>query len=691
MAIKGSAKKMLVYSILRILAKATTSTPISSEASDKTVAAAAALICSASKRDEEFVNILLQWLSSDGLVQDLSIRRAVIAALAKDFGKLKTALSESLQSFGDKIFIKHSPILQQEGTAENLLLLTGYVHRANSQHVSEMARSGPYLNAISNRLAASSSRASLLGMCVGTAVSELVDPPDRRMNFSSDEVTGSQGQRFLRLTKVHDPLGSIADLLPAQGAAVSQISHNQKRLPVKGTQSSKDTGPPATRSKIISIEEIESEAESEEDDLPTYAKPDSDASDSDEDPTVVNRDKPTAPVYVNDLISGLRDTENYDRHTLALTHASSLIRRKATFGNEVLDSTEELASILTSLQDKWNFEAFEDLRLQAMIAVLIAQPLEMGQWFSRTYFNGDYSISQRAAMLTTLGLGARELAGYGKDDNALTKINHPSKTQNTPFPSKQLPPKLHALYAPEAPLTKTSKELENEILQPMALKAADALSGPNALKTRTFSSRMDVEKKKRTKAIPNALAKVVADGFLFPLTGRFQTHIGMSNNQTPLLYPPLLPLYLRTLALLLHAGGPATLSLPLMTTELLQLLLALRPNHTTHHLPTLDALLFAFLTLLEVNGDREGMRRLAAENGKEVLEMAGWVGGVLERVRGGDGVGGGVGGGVGDGGGEKGTGEEERVRALAAGCLGRVGEVVEGEERVLMGVGMGIL
>ncbi|KAL8638778.1 MAG: hypothetical protein Q9228_004096, partial [Teloschistes exilis] len=142
-----------------------------------------------------------------------------------------------------------------------------------------------------------------------------------------------------------------------------------------------------------------------------------------------------------------------------------------------------------------------------MIAVLIAQPLEMGQWFSRTCFNGDYSISQRAAMLTTLGLGARELAGYGKDDNALIKFNQPSKAQKPPFPSKQLPLKLHALYAPEAPLTTTSKQLENEILQPMALKAADALSGPNALKTRTFSSRMDVEKKRRTKAIPNALAK----------------------------------------------------------------------------------------------------------------------------------------------------------------------------------------
>ncbi|KAI4232946.1 MAG: hypothetical protein LQ352_008292, partial [Teloschistes flavicans] len=526
-AIKGSSKRMVLYSILRILAKTRTSTPLQSDASDKSIAGAAALIHFLSKRVEDLANFLLQWLSSDGLVQDFSIRRAVVAALAEDFDRLKIALSESLQSFGDKISIKHTPILQQEGTAENLLLLTGYAHRANHQHVSEMARSGPYLNAISNRLAASSSRASLLGMCVGTAVSELIDPPDRRMNFSSEEVTSSQGQRFLRLTKVHDPMGSIDDLQPARGVSVPKMSRNQKHLPVKVTKPPNNIGPSSTESKIISIEEIESESEDEDGGLPTYAKPDSDASDEDEDPTLVNRDRPTVPVYVNDLISGLRDTENYDRHTLALTNASSLIRRKAAFGNEVLDSTEELASILTGLQDKWNLEAFQEIRLQAMIAVLVAQPLEMGQWFSRTYFNGDYSISQRATVLTTLGLGARELAGYGKDDTTLAKFNRPSKVQRTPFPSKQLPPKLHALYAPEEPLTTTSKKLENAILQPMALKAADTLSGPNVLKTRTFSSRMDVERK-RTKAIPNALAKVVADGFFFPLTGRFQTHIGTS-------------------------------------------------------------------------------------------------------------------------------------------------------------------
>ncbi len=234
------------------------------------------------------------------------------------------------------------------------------------------------------------------------------------------------------------------------------------------------------------------------------------------------------------MISGLRDTENYDRHLLALTHAPSLIRRKAAFGTEVTDNSEELANILTGLGDKWNIENFQELRLQGMIAVLVAQPLEMGQWFSRTYFNGDYSIQQRATVLTTLGLGAREMAGYGKEDKTLAKTNPQSSLKDQSFPSKQLPPKLHALYTSEKPnlldqpgaiaINTASRTLEKSILQPMALQAADALSGPNALKIRTFSSRMEVEKR-RTKPIANALAKVVADGFFFPLTGWWGMHM----------------------------------------------------------------------------------------------------------------------------------------------------------------------
>lgn len=157
------------------------------------------------------------------------------------------------------------------------------------------------------------------------------------------------------------------------------------------------------------------------------------------------------------------------------------------------------------------------MRLQGMIAVLTAEPLKMGQWFSRTFYNGDYSMGQRASVLTVLGLGARELAGLGKEDSALTGAN---ATTESSFPSKRLPEKLHRIYALDA----ISSKLEKTMIQPMAAEAADRFSGPNALKVRTFSSRMAVEKK-RQKPIPNALAKIVADGFFFPLTGRWRTHL----------------------------------------------------------------------------------------------------------------------------------------------------------------------
>lgn len=220
--------------------------------------------------------------------------------------------------------------------------------------------------------------------------------------------------------------------------------------------------------------------------------------------------------YIRDLIAGLRDTENYDRHRLALQTAASLIRRKANFGTEVSDHVGELVTQLVGLSDKFKIEKFAELRLQGMIAVLVAQPLKMGQWFSKTYFNGEYSMGQRASILTTLSMGARELAGYREEDAALSGA---TAAPETLFPSKKLPDKYHAIYDPNAaPVDALAKRLERAIIQPMAIEAADTFAGPNALKVRTFSSRMEVEKK-RKKAIPNELAKIVAEGFFFPLTG----------------------------------------------------------------------------------------------------------------------------------------------------------------------------
>lgn len=179
--------------------------------------------------------------------------------------------------------------------AENLLLLIGYAHRKIPLYVTEMARTSPYLNSISNRLAAASHRVSLLGMYLGTAMSKLVDPLEKRMNFDSEEMTSPQGQRYLSLTDIQDPLGSTDDL--RRKVVKSEMSIRAlKNSAIRENKPKEENGKVSTGSKIISIEEIDDEPESEDGDLPLYAKPDSDASDSDEDPTVIERNKPTAPV-----------------------------------------------------------------------------------------------------------------------------------------------------------------------------------------------------------------------------------------------------------------------------------------------------------------------------------------------------------------------------------------------------------
>lgn len=121
--------------------------------------------------------------------------------------------------------------------------------------------------------------------------------------------------------------------------------------------------------------------------------------------------------------------------------------------------------------------------------------------------------------------------------------------------------------------------------------------------------------------------------------------------------PPLLPLFLKTLSLLLHASGPNTLALPLLTSEFWPLLLSLRAPALDPQ--TLEAVLFGLLTVLEVNAAQR--RRVAEEHARELLETKGWVEGVLRG------------------------GAEGKVSVLCAGVLGAVGEVLGEWERVLVG------
>lgn len=222
----------------------------------------------------------------------------------------------------------------------------------------------------------------------------------------------------------------------------------------------------------------------------------------------------------------LRDSENVERYHLAISSAPSLIRRKTGFGTELTENMEELALLVVGLQDENNLPKFHEYRLQSMIALIVALPLKMGRWFSAIYFDGDISQTQRSAILTALGLSARELAGNGEEDAKMLGL--PSMPDAS-FPSKKLSAALEALYrTDESPISSLTKQLSQASLQPLAANAADAVSGPDALKVRTFSSRMEVEKKRqqreaqRQKSTVKDIHKVLSEGFFYPLTGRFE-------------------------------------------------------------------------------------------------------------------------------------------------------------------------
>ncbi|CAA9964536.1 telomere length regulation protein [Pyrenophora teres f. maculata] len=622
----------------------------------KAVSAAAALIYTLTKDNDVLKEHLVSSLTRStipALDDSLSARRSIVAALAKDEDKLHTLLEGMIKLFGDSIYIRHTPVIQQEALAQTLALCSGYVQRSQPMFLKMMAKSSYHVNGMSNRIGAASTRARFLGIAAGVAISKMVDSPDLQLEFELEGAEDEEAKWYQRLTEVDDKIGSVADLKSSDDSIVTV-----KKVPPKPKPAPKPSKTPGvTEIQGPRVIEVLSDSEDEDADLVMYDKPDSDPEDDTDDPTAINRNKPTAPVYIRDLMAGLRDQEDYDRHELALATAASLIRRKANFGTEVTDHLEELATILTGLQDNSELESFSQQRQQALIAVLLAKPAQMAQWFARSFFSGDYSLQQRIVMLTTLGLGARELAGM-KDTSTDDLI--PAKPD---FPSKQLPPHLHKIYAENASgpsVAKISSNMVREMLSPIASQAADQLTGPNVLKVRTFSSRMEVEKK-RHKPIPNALAQIVADNFFFPLTGRWWLQV-RANNDSIYSSTHLLPPFLQTLSILLNASGPNTLALPQMTREYWDLLLSVR-GLASKDKNVLNAVLFGFLMLLETNENKE---RVATEQGKELLETQAWVKMVF------DGLG-------------AGSEEDERVRVLAAGVVVRCQEVIEKYQRRMAG------
>lgn len=681
----------MLFGVLKSLANLHLNDADVSSDAPQLVPAAAGIIDRIVAGDARHTAHLVAWLTSAtgaGLGDSIGIRRAVLAVLAPVKDNIVTVFDKSLSQFGDYLYIRHTPMLQQEVHAQVLLLSAGYLKRLAPPKLSLFVKSGSFMQMVSKRLEASQTRARLLGMIVGEALSGMVLGDDKKLNFHMEETTSEEALWLKGLTKVSDDIGSV-DVLASRTNQTPPDAEVRARPPQK-PKPTVAKSPPARKAKAI-IQVVDSDEDmDDDDDIVPLKKPDDGDEESDEDPETVRRDRPKAPVYIRNLIAYLRDTENYDRQKLALTTAPVLIRRKANFGTEVQEHAEELATLLVGIQDKFGIENFYELKVQGMIAIVVARPQKMGPWFAKTFFDGDFSAAQRSSVLTVLGLSARELAGLSASEYAQA---------TTAFPSQALPDRMQKLYVednaasggglggsssalkalPPNALDTISKSLTSEFMAPIAANAADAATGPDALKLSTFTARLEQQKsstavsksriKPRLRAIPNTTAQVIATSFFFPLTARFQSavHATAGRARGIVFQPFLLSFYVKTLALLLHAAGPTTLAFPDMTSEFWSLLLGSSVRaHAVGDLGVTHAVLFALLTILEVNEDR--MRDVCQTMAREVVETQEWAAQVFHGLRG-DGAG----------------GEEADAKALAAGVLVRIQEGMDKYRMLLMG------
>ncbi|EGE09532.1 hypothetical protein TEQG_08466 [Trichophyton equinum CBS 127.97] len=614
---------------------------------------------------------LKNWLISGigGGINSVYMRRSLLATFASDPESLSQIFTKSIDIFGDKLSIKHSPIPAQEANAQVILLTAGYLKRLEITDLCSLVQASSYLSAISNRLGAASTRSRFLGMIVGTSLSKLTDKPESRMKFDLAEMESDEASWFLRLSDTQDRVRTITDLEPPH-ALSSTETVKERVLNIKHEKMQEPSAKP-TASKILPLEDSD---ESNDDGLIPYQKPDADASDSDEDPTLIQRSKPTPPV---DILTYLRDIDNYDRYILGISTAPSLIRRKSGFGSELDEHIRDLALTLTSLHDKYNIPKFQEYRLQSLTTLIVARPLVLGPWIANAFFHIDLSQSQRSSLLVALGLGARELAGYREEDSKAMGL--PQVSADASFPSQRLPSRLEVQYGPASKHTPTeaiSRNIARNSLEPLALNAADTLSGPNALKVRTFSSRMEVEKKKheqeqlrRAKSIPKDLHKILFEAFFRPLTSGFSLMVYSTssyNGNNPFFSPHLLSLFIQTINLVISTIGPSSVNQLTITSDVLTLLMSLHNSAAATEPTVLSAILSLFLAVLDINiaSGSSGEELLVNEFAEQVMEMREWVGGIFERTPKGD----------------------DQVRMLAAGIMVKLGEVMNRYQGRLFGI-----
>ncbi|GAA96236.1 uncharacterized protein L969DRAFT_21123 [Mixia osmundae IAM 14324] len=305
-----------------------------------------------------------------------------------------------------------------------LVLATHGQTQQTREAIRLLGSSATFTGAVHTRLSSTRPGFRLRGMLLAEIVSAACfasDGPIKALKFDasfwdgdSDEQRNCRVLRSLRPLSAPTTAGELTNMAACFGERVylpAQFKTDVSRAPVK--KAMVEAKPRKPLIQVVGGED--------EDDMVPYAMPSSQPiMVSEEDLNDMgtytpSKKKPRKPIYMQDLLAYLKATEDRDKIELALAHGEQLIRAKQGWGTELTDNAVDLTIALFALQDNFDLDRFEQLRQDALTAIVACCPLKAAPCIIEHYFLHQYSTAQRSCMLTALALGGSELSGARPD------------------------------------------------------------------------------------------------------------------------------------------------------------------------------------------------------------------------------------------------------------------------------------
>ncbi|XP_021002300.1 telomere length regulation protein TEL2 homolog isoform X2 [Parasteatoda tepidariorum] len=176
--------------------------------------------------------------------------------------------------------------------------------------------------------------------------------------------------------------------------------------------------------------------------------------------------KPKYPLYLNDCLHGIIEQEDRDWLEQCLKHAEKLI---TTNSDTLHELAEEMTKVVLHLENKYNIENFESMRMKILVCLATHCPLPVVKYLTTEFYEPNYNIQQRLDMLEVIAKSSFQLSRPHSDpsviqdpepkDNLSSKQawkiiveeRIASKTRYiTKGPKKALPEPVENLFAPIA-------------------------------------------------------------------------------------------------------------------------------------------------------------------------------------------------------------------------------------------------